>query len=169
MPGTRQWCFGPFRLDSSAEVLWRDECVLPLPPKPFAVLAYLVAHAGQVVSKEALLEAVWPDTAVTEGVLKTCLGQIRQVLGETARSPQYIATLHRRGYRFMAPVVASPAADPARPPVPPPARLAPPAAERRHLTVLCCDLAGAMALAPRPDPEAYREILHAYHQTCTEV
>src|SRR5215467_4057974 len=42
MPGPPQWCFGPFRLDPSAEVLWRDECVLPLPPKPFAVLAYLV-------------------------------------------------------------------------------------------------------------------------------
>ena len=115
MPGTRQWCFGPFRLDPSAAILWRDEVVLPLPPKPFAVLAYLVAHAGQVVSKETLLEAVWPHTAVTEGVLKTCLGQIRQVLGETARSPQYIATLHRRGYRFVAPSVEATAAGPAAP------------------------------------------------------
>jgi DNA-binding winged helix-turn-helix (wHTH) protein len=50
---------------------------VPLPPKPLAVPAYLVAHAGQVVSKDALLVAVWPDV-VTEGVLKTCLGQIRQ-------------------------------------------------------------------------------------------
>src|SRR5215475_5326025 len=184
MPGTRQWCFGPFRLDPTTESLWRDEILLPLPPKPFAVLAYLVAHAGQVVSKETLLEAVWPHTAVTEGVLKTCLGQIRQVLGETARSPQYIATLHRRGYRFVAPVVeyteavpASPAVPPLEPPaLPPPdegaarpAALSPLAAERRHLTVLCCDLAWAMALADRPDPEEYREVLQAYHQTCTEV
>src|SRR5436189_16375 len=52
----------------------------------------------------------------------------------------------------------------ARPPA-----LSPPAAERRHLTVLCCDLAGAIALAERPDPEEYREVLQAYHQTCTEV
>jgi DNA-binding winged helix-turn-helix (wHTH) protein len=78
--------------------------LLPLPPKPLAVLVYLVTHAGQVVSKEALLEAVWPDTAVTEGVLKTCLAQIRQALGDRARAPQYIATVHRRGYRFVAPV-----------------------------------------------------------------
>src|SRR5262245_47366103 len=176
MPGTRQWCFGPFRLDSTAESLWRDEGLLPLPPTPFAVLAYLVAHAGEVVAKETLLEAVWPNTAVTEGVLKTCLGQIRQVLGETARRPQYIATLHRRGYRFVAPVVESTEAVPAftetppvAPPVLPPPALAPPAAERRHLTVLCCDLAGAMALAASPDPEEYREVLQAYHQTCTEV
>ena len=119
MPGTRQWCFGPFRLDPTTESLWRDEVLLPLPPKPFAVLAYLVAHAGQVVSKETLLEAVWPHTAVTEGVLKTCLGQIRQVLGETARSPQYIATLYRRGYRFVAPVVEHTEAVPASTDVPP--------------------------------------------------
>jgi DNA-binding winged helix-turn-helix (wHTH) protein len=183
MPGTRQWCFGPFRLDLTTESLWRDEVLLPLPPKPFAVLAYLVVHAGQVVSKETLLEAVWPDTVVTEGVLKTCLGQIRQVLGETARAPQYIATLYRRGYRFVAPVVEHTEVVPGStdtlplerldlPPHEVEARLpalSPPAAERRHLTVLCCDVAGAMALAERLDPEAYREVLHAYHQTCAEV
>ena len=57
-----------------------------------------------MVTKEALLQAVWPDAMVTEGVLKTCLGQIRQVLGERAKAPRYIATVHRRGYRFIAPV-----------------------------------------------------------------
>jgi predicted ATPase/DNA-binding winged helix-turn-helix (wHTH) protein len=68
------------------------------------VLAYLVARAGQLVTKDELLEAVWPETIVSEGVLKTCLAQIRRVLGETAQTPQYIATVHRRGYRFIAPV-----------------------------------------------------------------
>src|SRR5262249_48756038 len=153
----------PFRLDPITESLWRDEVLLPLPPKPFAVLAYLVAHAGQVVAKETLLEAVWPHTAVTEGVLKTCLGQIRQVLGETARTPQYIVTLYRRGYRFVAPVVEHTEAVPGSTDTPPlempdlphhhagaarPPVLSPPAAEWRHLTVLCCDLAA------RPDPES---------------
>src|SRR4029453_19222327 len=175
MPGTRQWCFGPFRLDPTTESLWRDEVLLPLPPKPFAVLAYLVAQAGQVVSKETLLDAVWPNTAVTEGVLKTCLGQIRRVLGETARAPQYIATLHPRGYRFVAPVVAYTEAVPASTAGPPLATpelphhavaartpaLSPPAAERRHLTVLFCDLVGSTALTGRLDPEDYREVLHA--------
>ena len=184
MPGTRQWCFGPFRLDPTTESLWRDEVLLPLPPKPLAVLAYLVAHAGQVVSKETLLEAVWPNTAVTEGVLKTCLGQIRQVLGETARTPQYIATLYRRGYRFVAPVVEYTEAVPASTAVPPlaipdlphppevaarPPSLSPPAAERRHLTVLCCDLVDSTALAGRLDLEEYSEVVRAYHQTCAEV
>src|SRR4029453_6584022 len=119
MPGTRQWCFGPFRLDPTTESLWRDEVWLPLPPKPFVVLAYLVAHAGQVVSKETLLDAVWPNTAVTEGVLKTCLGQIRQMLGETARAPQYIATPPRRGFRLVASVMEYTEAIPASTAVPP--------------------------------------------------
>ena len=184
MSGTRSWCFGPFRLDPATGSLWRDEVLLPLPPKPFTVLAYLVAHAGQVVSKETLLEAVWPHTAVTEGVLKTCLGQIRQVLGETVRTPQYIATLHRRGYRFVAPVVEHAEAVPGPTGAPPletpdmphqqevmpltPA-LPPPEAERRHLTVLFCDLVGSTALTGRLDPEDYHEVVRAYHQLCAEV
>ena len=104
MSSVQCWSFGVFRLDASTACLWRDEQLLPLPPKPLVVLAYLVARAGQVVTKDELLEAVWPETVVSEGVLKTCLAQIRRVLGETAQAPQYIATVHRRGYRFMAPV-----------------------------------------------------------------
>ena len=87
------WSFGAFRLDASTSCLWRDEQLVPLAPRPLAVLAYLVAHAGEVVTKDELLEAVWPETVVSEGVLKTCIGQIRQVLGETGRTQQYIATI----------------------------------------------------------------------------
>jgi predicted ATPase len=77
---------------------------VPLRPKPFALLAYLVAHAGQVVTKERLFEAVWPEAVVSEGVLKDYINQIRKTLGDTPHRPQYIATVHRRGYRFVAPV-----------------------------------------------------------------
>src|SRR5262245_38616877 len=101
---TPSWCFGPFRLDPATTCLWRGDQLVPLPPKPFAVLASLVTQAGKVVTKDELLEAVWPEIAVSEGVLKTCIGQIRLALEETARAPQYIATVHRRGYRFIAPV-----------------------------------------------------------------
>ena len=71
--------------------------------KPFDLL-HLVEHAGELVRKETLLEAVWPDTVRADGVLTTSMGELRKVLGETARQPQYIATVHRRGYRFIAPV-----------------------------------------------------------------
>jgi len=63
-----------------------------------------VAHAGRVVTKERLFEAVWPEAVVSEGVLKDYLNQIRKTLSDTPHRPQYIATVHRRGYRFVAPV-----------------------------------------------------------------
>ena len=100
----RSWSFPPFRLDLGTGSLWRDDELVPLPPKAFAVLATLVAHAGQVVTKEALLDAAWPDTAVTDGVLKGCIRQIRQALGERRGHGAYIATVHRRGYRLCVPV-----------------------------------------------------------------
>jgi Transcriptional regulatory protein, C terminal len=92
----RSWSFPPFRLDLGTGSLWRDDALVPLPPKPFAVLATLVAHAGQVVTKEALFEAAWPDTAVTDGVLKGCIRQIRHALGERAGTAIAFARPSRR-------------------------------------------------------------------------
>jgi DNA-binding winged helix-turn-helix (wHTH) protein len=104
MATTPLWRFGPFCLDPASGCLWRDETLVPLRPKPFALLAYLVAHAGQVVTKDRLFEAVWPKTVVSEGMLKDYITQIRKPLGDTPHRPQYIATVHRRGYRFVAPM-----------------------------------------------------------------
>ena len=98
------WCFGRFQLDRENASLWDGAHRLALRPKTFELLVYLVEHAGALVSKETLLEAVWPDTVVAEGVLTTSIGELRKVLGETAKQPQCIATEHRRGYRFIAPV-----------------------------------------------------------------
>src|SRR5215471_19746884 len=174
------WHFGPYRLDLANTVLWRGEQPVTLRRKTFALLAYLVQHAGQLVTKEDLFEAVWPGTVVSDGVLKTSMNELRKTLGETAKAAQWIATVHRRGYRFVAPVVEQPdtalplpEAPPGLPP-PPQAmlslpRLFPHGAERRHLTVLCCELVGATALAARLDPEEYREIVRVYHQWCAEV
>ena len=106
MPSPSQWTFGPFRLDTANACFWRGEQMLALRPKAFAVLAYLVTHAGQLVTKEALFDAVWPGAAVSDTVLKACIYQIRRVLGETVETPQYLATVHGRGYRCIAPVTA---------------------------------------------------------------
>ncbi len=107
MPSSPTWSFGPFRLDPANACLWQANRLVTLRPKPFAVLSYLVAHAGQLVTKEALFEAVWSETAVSDTVLKACIRQIRQALGDTAQTPQFIATVHRRGYRFLAPVTTA--------------------------------------------------------------
>src|SRR5262245_3198242 len=114
-----QWHFGPFRLDLANACLWHAAQLVPLRPKTFEVLVYLVTHAGQLVTKEALFDAVWPETAVGDGVLKTSMTELRKVLGETAKAPQWIATVHRRGYRFVAPVTLLESAPaPAVPPAP---------------------------------------------------
>jgi DNA-binding winged helix-turn-helix (wHTH) protein len=97
---------GPYRFDPARGQLWRQGQVIALPPRALAVLSQLVAQAGQLVTKEALLAAGWPDTAVTEWVLTTCMRELRRALGDDARQPRYIETVHRRGYRFMAKVTA---------------------------------------------------------------
>ena len=97
--------FGPFRLDEINECLWRGSQAIPLRPKPFAVLKYLIDHQGVLVTKQQLLQDVWPRTYVSDSVLKDCIRQLRQALDDDAKSPQFIETSHRRGYRFIAAVV----------------------------------------------------------------
>jgi DNA-binding winged helix-turn-helix (wHTH) protein len=99
-----QFRFDPYRLEVRNELLWCGAQALRLTAKAFRVLHYLVEHAGQLVTKDALFEAVWPEIAVSEGVLTNCIGELRKVLGDTAQTPRFIATVHRRGYRFIAPV-----------------------------------------------------------------
>ena len=99
--------FGPFRLDLRDERLWRGPEAIPLSPKTFAVLRCLVTQAGQLVTKDALLEAVWPATMVSESILTVAMRTLRRALGDQARTPRFIETVHGRGYRFIAPVSAN--------------------------------------------------------------
>ena len=102
--------FPPFRLDTINECLWRHEDDgederIHLAPKAFAVLRYLVQHAGHVVTQQELLKALWHDTFVQPDVLKTYVLDIRSALGDRPKNPRFIETLpRRRGYRFIAPV-----------------------------------------------------------------
>ena len=100
--------FDPFRLDLVNQCLWRrrdrgDERIL-LKPKAFAILRYLVDHAGRLVTQEELLDAVWPDIHVQPEVLKRHIFEIRIELGDDPKHPRYIETLNRRGYQFIAAV-----------------------------------------------------------------
>src|SRR5215510_7977821 len=99
--------FGEFALDQRNACVWRGVETLKLKPKAFDVLRYLVEHSGQLVSKDDLWRAVWPDVAVTDGVLAVRLTEIRQALGDDAKAPRFIETVHRRGYRFIGKVVTS--------------------------------------------------------------
>src|SRR5262245_14003181 len=94
--------FPPFRLDVANACLWRRTRAIRLTPKAFAVLRCLAERPGELFTKEALLEAVWPGIAVSDAVLKVCVGEIRKALGDPVGAPRYIATVHGRGYRFVA-------------------------------------------------------------------
>src|SRR5215475_7916133 len=103
-PSGRPLTFGPYRLEGPDGLLWRRGRVLPLPPKATFVLWALVSRAGQLVTKQTLLELGWPDTAVGEAVLTVSIRALRQVLDDDRSQPRYIETVHRRGYRFVAQV-----------------------------------------------------------------
>jgi len=89
--------FGAFRLDRVNRRLLRGASIIPLRPKTFAVLDYLIARAGRLVTKDELLAAVWPGTAVSDTVLKVCVRELREALGDDPGQPRFVATAHRSG------------------------------------------------------------------------
>jgi DNA-binding winged helix-turn-helix (wHTH) protein len=107
MGNEKRIVFDPFSLDLANECLWRGSQAIKLRPKAFAVLDYLIERPGQLVTKEELLNAVWPGTFVGEAVLKVAIRQIREALGDDQKSPRFIETAHRRGYRFISHITAS--------------------------------------------------------------
>lgn len=92
--------FGPFRLDLDAGRLWRGEHPVPLAPRPFALLRYLAERPGRLVTKDELLDAVWPGVFVGDAVLKVAVREIRKALDDLANAPRFLETVHGRGYRF---------------------------------------------------------------------
>ena len=108
VPLERSVFFPPFRLDLVNEQLWRLAQPLSLRPKTFAILRCFVEHPGHLLTKEALLEAVWPETVVSDVVLKVCIRELRHTLGDNARQPQFIETVYGRGYRFIGSVTTAP-------------------------------------------------------------
>jgi eukaryotic-like serine/threonine-protein kinase len=96
--------FGPFAFDRTSRLLRRGDVELPLPPRVLGVLELLLARAGEVVGRQELIESVWKDAFVTDTSLAEAVSVLRQALGDDPQSPRYIQTVHRRGYRFVAPV-----------------------------------------------------------------
>ncbi len=97
--------FDSFRLDTSNECLWNSGVQIALPPKPFAILRYLVENPGRLITHDELLDALWPETYVQPQVLRTYMLELRKVLGDDAGAPRFIQTLPKRGYCFVAAVV----------------------------------------------------------------
>src|SRR5512135_3303226 len=103
--------FGPFHLDLRRRQLQRGEEILALTPKAFDLLQVLVTRADRVVEKDELMKRIWPDSFVGEDSLTQNVAVLRKVLGDASDSPRYIATVHKHGYRFVAPLREIRAAD----------------------------------------------------------
>ena len=97
--------FGDFRVDAGRRLLLRlDGRTLPLTPKVFDTLLYLVQHANAVLEKGILMNAIWPDTTVEENNLNQSISALRRALGGNRNDHRYIVTVPGRGYQFVAPV-----------------------------------------------------------------
>lgn len=95
--------FGPFRVDAVQRLLFRDGAPIPLTPKAFDTLLMLIRNSGRILGKEELLKGIWPDTFVEEATLAQNVFTLRKALGGSEGN-QYIQTIPKRGYRFVASV-----------------------------------------------------------------
>jgi DNA-binding winged helix-turn-helix (wHTH) protein len=100
--------FDRFELDEADARLTCAGQPVPLAPKPFDVLCVLARAPRMLVTKNALLDAVWGHRFVTESVLKSAISEVRAALGDDPKQPRYIETVSRRGYRFIAAAVGAP-------------------------------------------------------------
>src|SRR5580692_7550338 len=99
-----QYEFGAYRLEAQSRMLFRGGDHVALPPKVAELLIALVQAAGRVLTREELLQRLWPDTVVEEGSLTSHISLLRKALGEDPKQQDFIETLPKRGYRFVAPV-----------------------------------------------------------------
>jgi DNA-binding winged helix-turn-helix (wHTH) protein len=155
--------FSVFELDLERRELRRRGVLVPLPPQPFAVLELLLQNAGQVVTREELRLALWPEGVHVdyERGLNYCVNRVRRALGDEAQVPRFLETLPRRGYRFLAEVdvvrtgenAAPLRLRPAAAPTARPAARPPSARVRRPLVAL----AAALLLATQGQLERHSE------------
>jgi DNA-binding winged helix-turn-helix (wHTH) protein/dipeptidyl aminopeptidase/acylaminoacyl peptidase len=96
--------FGPFRLDPATRQLSRNSLPIPVTPKVFDLLRVFLTHPGRVLEKGELMQLVWPDTFVGEDSLTQHVAALRRALGDAPEHPQYVATVPKHGYRFVAAV-----------------------------------------------------------------
>ena len=91
----------PLHLDLKAGRLWNGELRIELRPKPWELIRYMARKPGELLSKQELMDAVWPHSFVSESSLNQVIKELRKALGDDARSPRFIETVHRRGFRLL--------------------------------------------------------------------
>ena len=108
------YTFGDYELDTTLYELRAAGAPCPLEPRVFNVLAYLVQHRAHVVTREELLDHLWPGLRISDTLLNNYIMEARKAVGDSGQVQQVIKTLHGRGYRFIAPTTAQRAQDPHR-------------------------------------------------------
>jgi class 3 adenylate cyclase/predicted ATPase len=165
---------GPFRLDTEAGILFRGAEPVALGSRAVALLRVLTERPGVPVSKDVLIEAAWSGNVVEESNLTVQITALRRALGEEPGAERWIETLPRRGYRFVGPIAETEGnAESRRTGVERAdiraergaGRRSPVEAERRQLTVMCCELVGAAVRPGGMDLDDLHEVISAYH-TC---
>ena len=101
-----------FRLDTANQCLWRGQQRVAIPPKPYDMLRYLVENPERLVTQDELLDKLWPETYVNPELIRKYILDIRKILGDRPDKPEFIETVPKRGYRFIAPVVEQSEAEP---------------------------------------------------------
>src|ERR1700720_308303 len=158
---------GPFRLDTRNNLLWHGTEPVTLGKRAIALLRALVERPGELVSKDALIEATWSGQIVEENNLTVQIAALRRVLATAPDGDRWIETLPRRGYRFIGPVVmdaqtgaitSPPQTDVVRDPTPTPQD----EAERRQVTAMSCELIGIAGRADGADLEDQREAVGVF-------
>jgi len=154
--------FGPYRFDLHTGQLWRGRQEVQLTPKAAALLRSVVARAGQIVTKEELFAAVWPDTVVSDAALTTCIQELRSALHDQSKSPRYLKTIHRRGFQFVGSL------QPSSHSAPLPASVPHREMERRLVAILSADVQGYSRLMSEDELATIRT-LTTYREAMTAL
>lgn len=101
------YLFGPFRLNTSTQLLCNEKSCFNLQPKVYRLLLYFLWHPGRVLSHEELFASVWDGRLVDDSALRLAVNSLRKVLRDESESPDYIATICKQGYRFLAEVTVN--------------------------------------------------------------
>jgi DNA-binding winged helix-turn-helix (wHTH) protein len=172
-----RYLFDDSVFDTAQHTLERQGQPVQIPPRVFAMLAYLLEHRQRVVPRQELFEQVWQGAYVSKAALDGCIKQVRQAIGDSGRAQRLLKTQHGVGYQWVASVRVQDesAADAAAADLvstefaAPLAISSPSVPERRQLTVLSCALADAAYLFNRLDPEELHAVLRAFHNLCVDT
>ena len=179
-----RYVFEEWTLDTEQYLLYKADLSIPLQPKVFQVLQYLLTNRDRVIAKQELCEQVWPEQFISDATVESVIKAIRRAVGDDGRTQWCIQTRRGQGYRFVATLIESDADRPvpeavATTPTPfstlqlsllptePVLNISAPS--RRQLTVMFCDLVDSTLLSTQLDPEDLQEVTLAYYAACTEV